>query len=42
MHDVELAAENFPLLQPTQALDPDAAEYMLLEQLVQLLDEAKE
>ena len=42
MHDVEPTDENCPLPQPTQALEPDAAEYVLLEQPMQLLDEAAE
>ncbi len=42
MHDVEPAAENCPLLQPTQALDPDAAEKVSLKQLVQLPASAAE
>ena len=42
VHDVEPTDENCPLPQPTHALEPDAAEYMLLEQLMQLLAEAAE
>jgi hypothetical protein len=35
-------AENVLTPQLTQALEPDAAEYVLLEQLMQLLAEAAE
>jgi len=42
VHDVEPTDENCPLPQPTQALEPGAAEYVLLEQLMQLLAEATE
>ena len=42
MHDVEPTAENCPPLQITHAIETDVAEYVLLEQRAQLLDEAAE
>jgi len=42
VHAVEPTAENCPPLQPEQAPAPVTAEYMLLEQLVQLIADAAE